>query len=216
MKSNFDACLAELLRHEGGFTLNRADPGNWTGGKVGVGSLRGTNMGISAAAYPGEDIRGMTRARAATIYRRDYWDKVRGDDLPAGLDLVALDAAANSGPLRGAKWLQGAVGAVPDGKIGPATLAAARACDPVQAINRACDARLDFLRGLGTWPTFGKGWARRVESIRATALDMAQPPRPEPKPVPRPVPKPTLKPAPYAPPASGFWAWLLRLLRGRA
>ncbi|MDF3607570.1 glycoside hydrolase family 108 protein [Paracoccus sp. DMF-8] len=161
MKDNFDACLAKVLAHEGGYINHPQDPGGET------------NYGISKRSYPNEDIRGMTRARAAQIYRRDYWDAVRGDDLPAGLDLVAFDAAVNSGPGRGAKWLQQAVGASADGKVGPATLAAAKASDAKTAINRACDYRMAFLRGLGTWPTFGKGWSRRVEDVRATALAMA-------------------------------------------
>ena len=210
MEHNFDACLAEVLRHEAGFTSNPKDPGNWTGGKVKVGILRGTNMGISAASYPHENIRGMTRERAGQIYRRDYWNAVRGDDLPSGLDLVAFDSAVNSGVSRGAKWLQAGVGAKQEGKIGPATIAAARAYDTRTAVNRACDARLAFLRTLGTWPTFGKGWSRRVASVRSTALAMAAPPRPAPKPA---VYPPANSPA--APrPVTGFWAWLNRIFGG--
>lgn len=177
MRENFDACLAEVLRHEGGLVDHPRDPGGLT------------NFGISQRSYPKENIRGMTRERAGQIYRRDFWNAVKGDDLPAGVDLVAFDAAVNSGPLRGAKWLQAGLGVTQDGKIGPATIAAARKSDAGMVINRACDARMAFLRSLGTWPTFGKGWARRVDSVRATALTMAHPPRPTPKP--QPLPDPT-------------------------
>lgn len=161
MRENFDACLAELLRHEGGYVNHPRDPGGET------------NMGISRRSYPGEDIRGMTRERAGEIYRRDFWDAVQGDDLPAGLDLVAFDAAVNSGASRGAKWLQRAVGVAEDGKIGPKTVTAARGVDAALAVTAATDARLAFLRGLGTWGTFGKGWASRVQSVRSLALEMA-------------------------------------------
>ena len=84
MKANFEQCLAHVLRSEGGYVNDPNDPGGET------------NMGISKRAYPHENIKGMTRARAATIYRRDYWDAVQGDSLPAGLDLVAFDPAVNS------------------------------------------------------------------------------------------------------------------------
>ena len=107
MKANFEACMAEVFKHEGGYVNDPHDPGGET------------NMGISKRSYPKENIRGMTRARAAQIYRKDFWDKLKCDDLPAGLDLVAFDAGVNSGPARGAKWLQQAVGVTADGKIGP-------------------------------------------------------------------------------------------------
>lgn len=162
MKANFDACLAELLGHEGGYVNDPHDPGGET------------NMGISKASYPRENIKAMTRARAAEIYRRDFWDAVRGDDLPAGLDPVAFDPAVNSGVSRGAKWLQSALGVTADGKIGPQTIAAACAANPEAVIDRACDLRLAWLRTLPTWGRFGKGWTRRVESIRETATAMAK------------------------------------------
>lgn len=161
MRDNFNSCLAEILRHEGSYVNDPNDPGGET------------NMGISKRSYPRENIKGMTQARAAVIYKRDYWDAVSGDELPAGLDLLAFDPAVNSGVSRGAKWLQQALGVTADGKIGPATIAAAKAAHPVAVIDRACDLRLAWLRTLGTWPRYGKGWARRVESIRAEAIRMA-------------------------------------------
>jgi lysozyme family protein len=161
VKSNFNRCLDEVLKHEGGYVNHPRDPGGET------------NLGISRRSYPKEDIKGMTRERAAFLYRRDFWNAVRGDDLPAGLDLVAFDAAVNSGVSRGAKWLQQALGVEVDGKIGPATIEAAKKADAQATVNRALDIRLAFLRRLATWPTFGKGWGRRVEAVRSAALDMA-------------------------------------------
>lgn len=189
MRSNFPACLDEILAHEGGYVNHPSDPGGET------------NMGISKRSYPRENIRGMTRQRAGEIYRRDFWKPVRGDDLPPGLDLVAFDPAVNSGVSRGAKWLQQALGVTPDGKIGPVTLAAADKADPLVVIDRACDLRLAWLQTLPIWGTFGKGWARRVESIRATAKEMADRPAPA-----RPVPKPTPAPARGAPAGGGVIA----------
>ena len=170
---NFPACLAQILKHEGGLSTIRSDPGNWTGGKVGAGTLKGTNFGISAASYPGEDIRGMTTARAGEIYRRDYWVPVRGDELPPGIDLTAFDPAVNSGVSRGARWLQQALGVTADGKVGPVTIKAAQSVgDGVPVIQRAHAIRLGWLRGLGTFSTFGTGWMRRVAENEAAAVAM--------------------------------------------
>lgn len=172
MKANFERCLSFVLKHEGGYVNDPQDPGGET------------NMGISKRSYPSENMKGMTRARAGLIYRRDYWDAVRGDELPAGLDLVAFDAAVNSGVSRGAKWLQEAVGVPADGKVGPQTLAAANAAHPEAVIDRACGLRLAFLRKLPTWGRYGKGWGRRVEDVRATAITMATQSLPPAKPAP--------------------------------
>lgn len=161
MRDNFEACLAEVLRHEGGYVNDPADPGGET------------NMGISKRSYPRENIRGMTRARAAQIYRRDFWDRLRCDDLPAGLDLVVFDAGVNSGQDRGARWFQRALGVKEDGLVGPATIAAARATGASGVINRACDARLAFLRSRTGWRRYGKGWTARVASVRAVAHRMS-------------------------------------------
>lgn len=164
MRDNFQACLDHVLRHEGGYVDHPRDPGGET------------NFGISKRSYPNENIKGMTKKRAGEIYRRDYWNAVRGDDLPYGLDLVAFDAAVNSGVSRGAKWVQAAVGAQQDGKIGPATLLRVGKTDTRMAITFACVERMDFLRGLSTWKDFGRGWERRVSDVRQTSLGMVRAP----------------------------------------
>ncbi len=71
--SDFEMAVAVVLRHEGGFQRDPGDRGNWTGGAVGLGELRGTKFGISAASYPGEDIEGLTEERAREIYYKDFW-----------------------------------------------------------------------------------------------------------------------------------------------
>lgn len=164
MTNIFDHAFGVVLDHEGGFTNDPRDPGNWTSGRVGHGQLRGTRHGISAASYPQLDIAALTPDDARAIYRRDYWDRLRADELPPSLALLAFDAAVNCGVSRSARWLQSAVGAYPDGTVGPRTLLA------VQARSHECDAmcaemlavRLLFMSNLPTWPTFGPGWARRL------------------------------------------------------
>ncbi|MDE1906431.1 MAG: hypothetical protein KGH75_08285 [Rhodospirillales bacterium] len=158
----FQAAFNFTVGAEGGYTQNADDPGNWTGGQIGFGDLKGTKYGISAAAYPALDIANLTQAQAEAIYRCDYWPPIRGDELPLPVAMVAFDAAVNSGAPRAIKWLQAAAGVVQDGNFGPVTLAAITKADPVPLASDALAARLVFLTGLASWPDFGLGWTRRV------------------------------------------------------
>jgi lysozyme family protein len=186
---NFNRIMDEIFRHEGGYVDHPRDPGGATNMGITIGTLRDWR----GKAVTKDDVRRLTKDEARTIYRKRYWDAVCGDELPSGVDLCAMDSAVNSGPSRGARWLQRAVGADADGQIGTKTLSAADAADPTVTVQRMCDDRLSFLKGLGTWSTFGKGWARRVESVRSLALELAAaasapvvvaPPVPTPRPAP--------------------------------
>jgi len=116
----FNAVFTATVAAEGNgkLDLNQNDRGNWTGGQVGVGKLKGSKFGISAMSYPTLDIFNLTLEDAHGIYKSDYFDKVRGDDLPPPLALLVFDAAVNSGPLRAALWLQASLGVSQDGVIG--------------------------------------------------------------------------------------------------
>lgn len=166
MTDNFPACFTFTVGAEGGFTKSQADAGNWTGGVVGVGLLKGTKYGISAAAYPAVDIENLTEADAEAIYRRDYWPGIRGDELPLPLAMVAFDTAVNSGISRAIKLLQAAAGVSQDGNFGPVTLAALLKGDPVPMAAEVIAYRLTYLTGLSSWGTFGLGWARRCLNLR--------------------------------------------------
>ncbi|MGL6208713.1 MAG: glycoside hydrolase family 108 protein [Paracoccaceae bacterium] len=170
MKDNFPFCLKEVLKHEGGWADHPSDPGGATMKGITIGTYRQWKGRSVTKA----ELRAISDEEVAAIYKRNYWDKVRGDDLPSGLDFVAFDPAVNSGPSRGAKWLQSALGVTADGKIGPKTLAEAKDADAATAIKAACNARMSFLRSLKTWPTFGKGWSRRVADVQAKALALAK------------------------------------------
>ena len=158
-QENFTAVMDEIFKHEGGYVNHSKDPGGET------------NFGISKRSYPRVNIKGLTKNTAGNIYRRDFWPKAKGDFLPDGLDLVSMDGSVNSGPKRGAKWLQRGIGVKADGSIGPKTIEAAFKAD-LLAIQRACAARMGFLRGLRTWTSFGKGWSRRVASVEAVGVSM--------------------------------------------
>lgn len=159
--SAFDRAFAFTVGVEGGYTADPQDPGNWTGGEAGVGTLKGTKYGISAASYPGMNIEALTLATAKTIYRRDYWNKMAGDSLPPELACVTFDAAVNSGVREAGEWLQMALEVSVDGLIGPETVAAAKAANQRQAAVYAIANRLAYDWKLATADDFGLGWTRR-------------------------------------------------------
>ena len=169
-EGNFAPALADVLVHEGGYTADPRDPGNWTGGKRGVGVLKGTKKGISAAAFPHLDIKRLSDNQIAEIYRAKYWLPIRGDDLPAGVDLSAMDYGVNSGVSRSAKDLQRVLGVAVDGRIGPVTVLAAKSQDARAVIKGHCARRMSFLKSLAIWSTFGRGWSTRVANVEAKAL----------------------------------------------
>lgn len=172
----FENAFRVVVGEEGGYTANPADPGNWTGRRVNVGTCKGTNFGISAAAYPALDIASLSLADAQTIYKRDYWDVVHGDELPPPLALLVFDAAVNSGVSRAARWLQSTLSVKVDGAIGPLTLAAAHQTSGRGAAVLAeyQTQRLLFLTSLPTWRTFATGWTRRVLTVQLLALQTVE------------------------------------------
>jgi len=166
---NFARCLAFTLAQEAGFSDTPADPGNWTGGVVGHGVLRGTKFGISAAAYPAVDIAQLTEAQAADIYQRDYFTPLQGEALKPALAMVAFDAAVNAGLRRSVVWLQLAAGLKGDGVMGAQTLAALAAADASAVAREALARRLTFYTQTPDWSQFGLGWTRRVMALAMAA-----------------------------------------------
>src|SRR5882762_9217567 len=94
---DFAAAIARVLAHEGGYQAAADDPGNWTGGKIGLGALKGTKYGISAAQYPDLDIANLSADAAIAIYRRDWWERFGLARLPVPLAQKLLDAGVNIG-----------------------------------------------------------------------------------------------------------------------
>ena len=168
--ANYDASLARLLVHEGGYSNHPSDPGGPTNYGITIHDYRKYIDRNGTAA----DVRAMTVEQAKLIYRRRYWDVQRCDQLPAGVDYAIFDYGVNSGIGRSGKVLRRVLG-LSDGTsaISDEVIAAAGRRDPKVLASAICDERLAFLRGLGTWPTFGRGWGRRVAEVRAAALAMA-------------------------------------------
>ena len=170
--SAFDQAFAIVIGHEGGYSNEREDAGNWTGGIVGVGICKGTKYGISAAAYPGLEIAALSLDGAKDIYRRDYWQKIRGNDLPPPLALLVFDAAVNNGPAQAVRWLQAAANVTIDGIIGPHTLSAVAQAQGATLCAEFQAQRTYFMANLATWRTFGMGWARRLCALPYQSLTM--------------------------------------------
>jgi len=168
VKDNWEQCFALVLKEEGGYVDDPRDPGG------------ATNLGCTKAVweqYIGHsvtknDIRNLGPNDVMPLYKKKYWDSIKGDDLPAGVDYAVFDFAINSGPSRAAKTLQSVVGVATDGSIGPATLAAIETSNIRDIATRICEKRLAFLQGLPTWGVFGKGWGSRVSRVEDIAFRM--------------------------------------------
>jgi len=168
MTENFDRCLAHVLKSEGGYVNHPADPGGRT------------NLGVTQRVWEEwvkrpvteQEMRDLKPEDVKELYRQRYWNQVKCNDLPTGVDLCAFDFAVNSGVRRATTFLQRMVGAKEDGIIGPRTLAAVKAEEQDTLIRRYCAARLQFLQGLSTFATFGRGWTARVARVEKDALEM--------------------------------------------
>ena len=168
----FDEAFKRLIGHEGGYSTDRRDPGNWTGGRVGVGTLKGTKFGLAANTYPNLDIKNLTLAQAKAIYKKDWWDKLGADGMHSAIVFQLWDFAINAGKSRAIKELQQAVGVPADGIIGPQTLAAVNSHDWNDVILSLTAERLKFYTSLSTFKTYGKGWTNRVaDNLKYAAQD---------------------------------------------
>ena len=168
MKSNYDKCLETILHHEGGYVNHPKDPGGET------------NLGVTKRVYQEhggtKDMKDLLVEDVAPIYKKGYWDKMKGDDLPGGLDLCVFDFGVNAGPGRAAKFLQQMIGTTVDGGIGPNTLAKVeeyvRENGEAESVEKYQSMRQKYYEQLSTFATFGKGWTRRVEETTKLALDI--------------------------------------------
>ena len=171
-QENYQECLRMILHHEGGYVNHPKDPGGMT------------NMGVTKRVYEEwvghtvseHTMQNLTEEDVAPIYQKNYWDRIKADDLPAGLDLCVFDFGVNAGTGRAAKYLQTMIGTVADGGIGPNTL---KALDEYVTLN-GVEATIEnyqadrqrYYEKLETFETFGRGWTRRVEETTEAALAM--------------------------------------------
>lgn len=172
MNAEFEKVFDRVIGHEGRFQNNPGDRGNWTGGAVRKGVLKGTKFGISAMTYPDLDIENLTVDQAKAIYYRDWWVKLEMELFKAALSYQMFDAAINHGMVNASKMLQRAVRVTDDGIIGPVTRSSVVRMPLDDILMRFLSERLEFMTYIGTWDTFGKGWARRIAlNLRYAAED---------------------------------------------
>jgi len=165
---NYDKCLETILHHEGGYVNHPKDPGGET------------NLGVTKRVYEEwggtKDMKDLLVEDVAPIYRKNYWDRMKCDDIPAGLDLCVFDFGVNAGTGRSAKYLQRMIGTVADGGIGPNTLKALATYVDSEGVETAIknfqEARQSYYEQLSTFETFGRGRTRRVTETTELALKM--------------------------------------------
>jgi lysozyme family protein len=174
MSQDLARALKLLARHEGGWSNHPDDRGG------------ATNGGVTQATYdahrrskglPARSVALMTQGEHREIYDAGYWRLAGCDRLPWPFSYLVFDAAVNSGPSRGVRWLQQGLGVPADGKVGPQTVAAAEqavTAGDVDCVLGVVDARRDFLvdlvRGNRSQLAFLGGWWRRLLEVQATAL----------------------------------------------
>jgi lysozyme family protein len=168
MNSNWQKSFEMMLKSEGGYVNNPADPGGMTN----LGVTKATWENWVGRASDENEMRNLTPEKVAPLYKNKFWDMCRCDDLPSGVDYLVFDFAVNAGPGRSAKILQTAVGVTPDGGIGPMTLAAVAKYDANELVEKFSQAKEDFYRSLPTFGTFGKGWLNRVADVKLKASSM--------------------------------------------
>jgi lysozyme family protein len=168
MKENFDDALKAILKHEGGFVNHPKDPGGMT------------NLGVTKKVWEAwvghavdeKAMRALTPEVVGPMYKKKYWDAVKADEMPDGLDYLMFDFAVNAGPRRAIKTMQKAIGTTPDGAIGPKTMAALKAANQSELVAKFSAEKEAFYRSLPTFGTFGKGWLRRVAEAKTHAETM--------------------------------------------
>lgn len=145
----FDKAVELILKHEGGYVNDPRDPGGET------------KYGISKRSYPNVDIKNLTIEQAKSIYKKDFWDKLRCDELSFEVAVILFDMGVNSGISRAVRILQKTVGSTQDGIIGPQTIKMANKSDPVIVSEKYTTERILFYSGLNTFSVYKGGWVRR-------------------------------------------------------
>lgn len=157
---NFDTAFDRLVGHEGAFSDDPKDPGNWTSGKVGAGLLKGTKYGIAANTYGHLDIKSLTLDQAKAIYLEDFWNVIGQGTHPA-VKFQFFDTAVNHGHGNAVRILQRAARVADDGAWGKVSQAALDAMDLNDQLLRVLGYRFKFWASLKKFDDFGRGWTNR-------------------------------------------------------
>tara|TARA_Y100001972_G_C7653111_1_gene328561 strand:- start:1960 stop:2472 length:513 start_codon:yes stop_codon:yes gene_type:complete len=167
--SDFDYCITEVLKHEGGYSNNVNDLGGET------------NLGVTHKTYTeycmeqdfvAKDMKDLTKEDVSPIYKTKFWNAMKCDDIPSGLNYFLFDFGVNCGPFRAIKKLQRCVGTLEDGIIGPQTIAQIFSHDVQTIINDLCIERQKHYESLDSFKHFGNGWTRRNKEVRNKSIEM--------------------------------------------
>lgn len=159
---SFDVAFVQVVGLEGKFSDDERDPGNWTGGAVGKGELRGTMYGISAASYPTLDIKNITLSKAKSIYLSDYWDKISGDLLPAPVAVALFKEAVNLGVHGAIKAMQRAIKVDADGVLGQVSTGRIVSHPPMLVLQEFLTECAYEYTQMALFKIDGRGWLSRV------------------------------------------------------
>jgi lysozyme family protein len=168
MPSNFKECLELVLKSEGGWVNNPADPGGET------------NLGVTKrvweeyVGHPVKTMKDLSKDDVAPMYELKYWRPCYCEVLPRGLDFVVFSMGVNAGPGRSIKLFQQSIGCIPDGVIGPKTRDLISSSNGANLISKFSETRREYYKSLKLFPVFGKGWLNRVDAEEAEALQMAK------------------------------------------
>ncbi len=166
----FKIAIEFVIDREGGYSLDRNDPGNWTKGAVNAGILKGTKYGISAAQYPIFDIEHLTPQQATEIYRHDYWDRCHCDSLPGPVAILIFDSSVNQGVSTAIHIVQQACGVKEDGVIGPDTLQAVNKRELGELVDEVMARRMTRYGITDGFARYGLGWSHRLTACYKLAL----------------------------------------------
>lgn len=153
MKDNFERALAVVLEFEGGFVNHPRDPGGATNKGITLATYRRYKRNATVA-----DLKRIPKSMVRRIYRDGYWNKVKADDLAAGVDLVTFDYGVNSGPSAARRSLMKSIGNQPD----------------YVTVQKLCRRRLSIYRTFKHWSSFGRGWTRRINTVEAKGVAWAK------------------------------------------
>ena len=176
MKDNWKQAFDGMIVAEGGFSADERDNGN----KLPDGRKGSTMLGVTQYNWENyighkvthEQMKKLTPADVEPMYKKKYWDAVRGDDLPSGIDYLVFDMGVNAGPGRSIKLLQQSVGVPADGGLGPITLSAVKAADPQKLIEYFSKEKEEFYRSLPTFGVYGNGWLNRVAAVKVKSINL--------------------------------------------
>lgn len=167
---NWDDAFDYVVGEEGKLSLDPQDRGNWTGGRIGVGELKGTKYGVSAAAYPLLDIANLSLSDAKTLAKREYWDKIGGDVLQWGIALCLFDFGYNAGIREAVTVAQRALDQVVDGVLGPKTMVALEDAAVKRFVPAFTAYRIAAYHQMAGFEHNGRGWIARANKTAQKAL----------------------------------------------